>query len=201
MLLHAARLLARRGRETASGRHRFRGSPSRPRSPDLRHRQAGGRPGRRRIRRFRPPEPYKGKGMSTRRGIHRKEGRRSNGSMAIATKKPRVRREVCVRKAPREGVRGRPRLSVFRSAKHIYAQVIDDIAGETLAAASTPREGAARASSRPAPTRPPRPRSASSSPSAPRRRRREVVFDRGDYLYHGRVKALADAAREGGLNF
>ena len=111
------------------------------------------------------------------------------------------RRKARVRRAIRKAANGRPRLSVFRSSKQIYAQVIDDERGTTLAAASSlekdmrgklksggnvdaakevgrliaERAGAAGVTS--------------------------VVFDRSGYLYHGRVKALADAAREGGLSF
>lgn len=94
----------------------------------------------------------------------------------------------------------RPRLSVHRSGKHIYAQVIDDMKGATLAAASTQEatlreagsganvEGAARVGALIAE----RAKAAGVS---------QVVFDRGGFLYHGRIKALADAAREGGLDF
>ena len=96
---------------------------------------------------------------------------------------------------------GRPRLSVFRSGKHIYAQVIDDVAGRTMAAASsldrTLREqlktGAVKDAA-----------AAVGKLVAERALAAgvlEVVFDRGSYLYHGRVKALAEAAREGGLAF
>ena len=96
---------------------------------------------------------------------------------------------------------GRPRLSVFRSSKHIYAQVIDDRKGATVAAASSLEKGlrgtlktgadigAAKAVGKLVAER------------AAAQGVKEVVFDRGHYLYHGRVKALADAAREGGLNF
>lgn len=96
---------------------------------------------------------------------------------------------------------GRPRLSVFRSGKHIYAQVIDDSAGRTLAAASTLdkdlktslKTGADKdAASAVGKLIAERSKAAGVS---------EVVFDRGSYLYHGRVKALAEAAREGGLEF
>ncbi|WP_109808682.1 50S ribosomal protein L18 [Sphingosinithalassobacter portus] len=93
----------------------------------------------------------------------------------------------------------RPRLSVHRSGKHIYAQVIDDAAGKTLAAASTldkdvrgksgaNAEAAAEVGKRVA-------------EAAKKAGVTQVVFDRGGFLFHGRVKALADAAREGGLEF
>jgi large subunit ribosomal protein L18 len=94
----------------------------------------------------------------------------------------------------------RPRLSVFRSNKNIYAQIIDDARGVTLAAASSlesgegaPEKGADRSSAE-----------AVGRLIAARAQEKgvtAVVFDRGGYLYHGRVKALADAAREAGLNF
>jgi large subunit ribosomal protein L18 len=112
-----------------------------------------------------------------------------------------LRRTAKVRRNIRSAAGGRARLSVFRSSKHIYAQVIDDIKGETLASASslekTLREGmktgantdAAKAVGKLLAER------------AAVKGVKEVVFDRGGYLYHGRVKALADAAREGGLKF
>jgi large subunit ribosomal protein L18 len=99
------------------------------------------------------------------------------------------------------GAGGRARLSVFRSSKHIYAQVIDDTRGETLAAASslekTMRAGAKTGANVDA---------AKAVGKLVAERALEkgidaVVFDRGSYLYHGRIKALADAAREGGLKF
>ena len=82
---------------------------------------------------------------------------------------------------------GRPRLSVHRSGKHIYAQVIDDAAGKTIVAAST-LEAASSVGKRVA-------------EAAKQAGVTQVVFDRGGFLYHGRVKALADAAREAGLEF
>ena len=112
-----------------------------------------------------------------------------------------LRRTAKVRRNIRRAARGRARLSVFRSSKHIYAQVIDDIKGETLASASSLekslREGlktganidAAKAVGKLLAER------------AAVKGVKEVVFDRGGYLFHGRVKALADAAREGGLKF
>ena len=96
---------------------------------------------------------------------------------------------------------GRPRLSVFRSGKHIYAQVIDDAQGRTLAAASSLDKGlkaevtnGGDKSAAAAVGKLVAERALAAGVSA-------VVFDRGAYLYHGRVKALADAAREGGLAF
>ena len=96
---------------------------------------------------------------------------------------------------------GRARLTVFRSSKHIYAQLIDDDKGTTLVAASslekTMREGGAKGTNKDA-------AKAVGKLIAERAKEKgvkDVVFDRGGYLYHGRVKALAEAAREGGLNF
>jgi large subunit ribosomal protein L18 len=113
----------------------------------------------------------------------------------------RERRRVRLRFQLRNKSGGRPRLSVFRSGKHIYAQVIDDGQGSTLAAASsldkTLREGLKTGADKAA-------AAAVGKLLAERAIAagvKEVVFDRGSYLYHGRVKALADAAREGGLAF
>lgn len=96
---------------------------------------------------------------------------------------------------------GRPRLSVFRSSKHIYAQVIDDAAGRTLAAASSLDPGLREHLS----TGADKAAAAAVGKLLAERARAagvsQVVFDRGAYLYHGRVKALADAARESGLAF
>ena len=110
------------------------------------------------------------------------------------------RRRECVRFTLRQAAKGRVRLSVFRSSRHIYAQVIDDAAGRTVAAASSLdagikvdlKTGADTAAA-----------SAVGKLLAERAKAagvERVVFDRGAYLYHGRVKALADAAREGGLD-
>ncbi|HSQ98357.1 MAG TPA: 50S ribosomal protein L18 [Sphingomicrobium sp.] len=109
------------------------------------------------------------------------------------------RRRRRVRTALRSRAAGKPRLSVHRSGRHIYAQVIDDAAGKTVAAASTldkdlkgktgaTKDGAAAVGKAVAE----RAKAAGVS---------HVVFDRGGFLFHGRVKALADAAREGGLEF
>jgi large subunit ribosomal protein L18 len=111
------------------------------------------------------------------------------------------RRKARVRRAIRLNAGGRPRLSVHRSGKNIYAQVIDDAKGVTLAAASSLEKDlreslksggnidAAKAVGKALAER------------ATSNGVKDVVFDRGGYLYHGRVKALADAAREGGLSF
>jgi large subunit ribosomal protein L18 len=116
-------------------------------------------------------------------------------AVKTAKRKSRVRREL--KAVPN----GRPRLSVHRSSAHIYAQVIDDAKGTTVAAASTMDKGlkgslktgankdAAAAVGKLVAER------------ALKAGVKEVVFDRGSFLYHGRVKALAEAAREGGLKF
>jgi large subunit ribosomal protein L18 len=113
----------------------------------------------------------------------------------------KTRRAARLRFQLRQKSAGRPRLSVFRSGRHIYAQVIDDAAGRTLAAASSLekamrerlRTGADKEAAA-AVGRLVAERALAAGVSA-------VVFDRGPYLYHGRVKALADGAREGGLSF
>jgi large subunit ribosomal protein L18 len=113
----------------------------------------------------------------------------------FARRRRRVRHTLTVT------AKGRPRLSVFRSSKHIYAQVIDDAQARTVAAASSIEEelrkslktGADKAAA-----------AAVGKLIATRAKAAgvtSVVFDRGGYLFHGRVKALADAAREGGLAF
>ena len=112
-----------------------------------------------------------------------------------------ARRTATVRRKVKLAARGRARLSVFRSSKHIHAQLIDDDKGVTLAAASSLekslREGAKTGANIAA-------AKAVGKLLAERAKEKgikDVVFDRGGYLYHGRIKALADAAREGGLNF
>ena len=117
--------------------------------------------------------------------IHLKTGRR-------ARRKKSIRRTVF-------GVPARPRLTVFRSAKHIYAQVIDDLTGRTVVSASTNEKGVkvANGGNRDA--------AASVGKTLAGRAREEginaVVFDRNGYQYHGRIRALAEACREGGLKF
>ncbi len=120
--------------------------------------------------------------------------------MPISSLKGSERRKARVRKTIKARANGRPRLSVHRSGKNIYAQIIDDASGKTLAAASTLdkdlKAGGKGGSSEGA--------AAVGKLIAERGKAakiEEVVFDRGSYLYHGRVKALAEAAREAGLKF
>ncbi len=111
------------------------------------------------------------------------------------------RRAARVRRTLRRAQGSRPRLSVFRSSKHIYAQIIDDSKGYTLASASS-IDGELKGSL---------PKGTNVAAAAEvgklvaqralKAGVKDVVFDRGGYLYHGRIKALADAAREAGLNF
>lgn len=119
----------------------------------------------------------------------------------MANKTTTERRADRVRRAVKAAANGRPRLSVHRSSKNIYAQIIDDANGVTVAAASTLesslkgslKTGADKAAAE-----------AVGKLVAERALAagvKEVVFDRGRFIYHGRVKALADAAREGGLDF
>lgn len=110
--------------------------------------------------------------------IHERRGRR----------RMRIRSRVA-------GSAGRPRLSVFRSHKHIYAQLIDDVAGKTLAAASSAESTTGTKTDRSVAL------GKAIATAAAKAGITAVVFDRGGYKYHGRVKALADAAREAGLQF
>jgi large subunit ribosomal protein L18 len=114
---------------------------------------------------------------------------RVNRKQARTRRHRRVRLKVA-------GTPQRPRLSVFRSLHHTYAQVIDDSSGRTLAAASSMALGAKKNDTDAA--------QAVGKAIAERARKAgisSVVFDRGGYLYHGRIKALADSAREAGLEF
>ncbi|MBP9686721.1 MAG: 50S ribosomal protein L18 [Candidatus Doudnabacteria bacterium] len=110
--------------------------------------------------------------------IHERRGRR----------RARIRSRVT-------GTAARPRLSVFRSHKHIYAQLIDDVAGQTLAAASSATSATGTKTDRSTEL------GKAIAAAAAKAGIATVVFDRGGYKYHGRVKALADAAREAGLQF
>ena len=95
----------------------------------------------------------------------------------------------------------RPRLSIYRSSKNIYAQVIDDAKGHTLAAASTIEKDLKGSLKTGADAEAAAAVGKLLAERATKAGVKEVVFDRGPYIYHGRVKALADAAREGGLSF
>lgn len=116
----------------------------------------------------------------------------SKSSPKVA-QRARIRRRI---RAKITGTAQRPRLSVFRSNKHVYVQLIDDAAGHTLASASTRdsgAEGAGIAASKAVGTRLAERATAAGISN--------VVFDRGGYRYHGNVKAIAEGAREGGLQF
>ncbi len=113
----------------------------------------------------------------------------------------RERRRERLRFQLRQKSNGRPRLSVFRSSKHIYAQVIDDAQGRTLAAASSLDKSLREALKTGADKAAAVAVGKLLAERAAAAGVKNVVFDRGAYLYHGRVKALADAAREGGLSF
>jgi large subunit ribosomal protein L18 len=120
----------------------------------------------------------------------------------MATVKDRtLRRKATVRRAVKAGARGRARLSVFRSSKHIYAQVIDDVKGVTVAAASSLEKDLRGSLKTGANVDAAKAVGKLLAQRAAEKGVKAVVFDRGGYLYHGRVKALADAAREGGLSF
>jgi len=110
-------------------------------------------------------------------------------------------RRARVRKVLKAAGKLRPRLSVFRSAKNIYAQIIDDQKGVTLAAASTLEEGFKKDGKTGADKAAATAIGKLVAERAVKAGVETVVFDRGAYLYHGRVKALADGAREGGLKF
>lgn len=106
----------------------------------------------------------------------------------------RIRRHVKVRTRI-SGTAARPRLSVFRSSKHIYAMLIDDVAGKTLLSANDVKGGKGTKIKRAEAV------GADLAAAASTKKIKAVVFDRGGYLFTGRVKALADGARAGGLNF
>ncbi len=115
------------------------------------------------------------------------------------TKKLFERRRMRVRTSLRKNAKSQPRLSIHRTGLHMYAQVIDDVTGKTLASASTLEKdlkGKAKSNRESA--------GAVGKLIAERASKagiKKVVFDRGGFIYHGRVKALADAAREAGLDF
>jgi large subunit ribosomal protein L18 len=118
--------------------------------------------------------------------------------MVLTNKDRRIFR---VRGAVKKASHGRARLSVFRSSKHIYAQLIDDAKGVTVAAASSIEKDMRGSLKTGADVNAAKAVGKLVAERATQKGFKDVVFDRGQYLYHGRVKALADAAREGGLNF
>ena len=118
--------------------------------------------------------------------------------MITQTKRNAIRQRIHARiRQKLSGTAERPRLNVYRSLNHVYAQVIDDQKGETLVAASTLsmklKTGGNVAAAREI--------GKAVAEAATAKGIKKVVFDRGGFLYHGRIKALADAAREGGLEF
>lgn len=119
----------------------------------------------------------------------------------MASKESIQKRAARVRRQIKKVANGRPRLSVHRSSKHIYAQIIDDANGHTLAAASTLEADLKGSLKTGADTAAAAAVGKLVAERAVKAGVKEVVFDRGAYIYHGRVKALAEAAREGGLSF
>ena len=115
----------------------------------------------------------------------------NKSTVGRARRKRRIRKKV-------SGTTARPRLSVFRSAKHIYAQVIDDTSGTTLVSHSSRSKGFEAEGDKTAAAREVGKLLAA---ACKEKGVEQVVFDRNGFIYHGRVKALADAAREGGLSF
>jgi len=118
--------------------------------------------------------------------------------MITQTKRNEIRKRIHTRiREKLSGTAERPRLNVYRSLNHIYAQVIDDQKGETIVSASTlaakSKSGGNVASAREI--------GKAIAEKAKEKGIKKVVFDRGGFLYHGRIKALADAAREAGLEF
>ncbi|MCY0094753.1 50S ribosomal protein L18 [Hoeflea ulvae] len=119
----------------------------------------------------------------------------ANRKQSLTRRSDRVRRQL------KAVANGRPRLSVHRSSKNIYAQIIDDAAGRTLAAASTLDTGLRGDLKTGADTSAAAAVGKLIAERATEAGVKDVVFDRGAFIYHGRIKALAEAAREGGLSF
>lgn len=114
--------------------------------------------------------------------------------------KARLKRHLRVRRKV-QGTAARPRLNVYRSSKHIYAQLIDDVAGVTVASASTVDKELSGSIGNGGNVESARKVGELIAKRAQAKGYKSVVFDRGGYLYHGRIQALADAAREAGLEF
>ena len=119
----------------------------------------------------------------------------ANSKQAFERRRDRVRRSI------KKAAGGRPRLSIFRSSKQIYAQIIDDAKGHTIASASTIEKDLKGSLKTGADVAAAAAVGKLVAERAVAAGVKQVVFDRGGYMYHGRVKALADAAREGGLEF
>ena len=119
----------------------------------------------------------------------------------MASKETTLRRASRIRRQIKKVANGRPRLSVHRTSKNIYVQVIDDANGKTLAAASTLEKDLKGTLKTGADTAAATAVGKLIAERASKAGIKDVVFDRGAYIYHGRIKALAEAAREGGLNF
>lgn len=119
----------------------------------------------------------------------------------MASKETTLRRASRIRRQIKKVANGRPRLSVHRTSKNIYVQVIDDANGKTLAAASTLEKDLKGTLKTGADTAAASAVGKLIAERASKAGVKDVVFDRGAYIYHGRIKALAEAAREGGLNF
>lgn len=125
--------------------------------------------------------------------------------MTLATREKALARERRHKRVRKKimGTQERPRLSVYRSINHIYAQIVDDLAGKTIVSASTLSTGTKAKGKKKNGGNLDAAKLVGAELAARAKQANigKVVFDRGGYLYHGRIKALADAAREGGLIF
>ncbi len=171
--------------------------PDADRDPRQGHRQAAGRGDRGRDPRRSPARALQGQGNPLPGRVRAPEGRKEGLMATLTVREARLRRHRRVRKSV-VGTAERPRLAVFRSNSGIEAQLIDDHAGKTLAAASSLH---LKKSFKGNKTAQAAEVGKTVAEAAKKAGIESVVFDRGGYLYHGRVKALADAAREGGLKF
>ena len=170
---------------------------------DHRQRFPARRPGRRRDPQLPSAGALQGQGREVRQRIHLPQGRQEEVTepvMSNSRSRMPGASSACGCSL-RRSASGRPRLSVFRSSKHIYAQVIDDLKGETLASASSLEKAMRESGNTGANIDAAKAVGKLLAERAVKNGVTEVVFDRGGYLYHGRVKALADAARESGLSF
>jgi ribosomal protein L18 len=165
------------------------------------------------IRRLRKPDPYKQKGVRYTGEVLKKKAGKTGRSKERNNARSRYEDQdekiaatgsSCGSASGFRHDRGAAAARVFRSVSHIYAQVIDDMSGQTLASASSvePREGRVRQGARAAATSPaPKAIGKTIAERLIEKGIKRVVFDRGGFLYHGRIRAVADAAREAGLEF